>query len=473
MRIRYRILATAIAMTYGLQSNAQELRTTYFMQTSDLRHEMNPALLDHSYVSFPLLGNINLGTTGNMGMKKFVYKMQPTWQGYGINGNDLTTFMHPNVDAADFLSGLKENNRMSVNFKMQILGFAFKAFGGYNSIDVNVRSNTNLCLPKSLFEFMKTAGEREDYSISKLGARSESFLELGLGHSHKVNDAWTVGGKLKLLVGAAYADLDVENVQLHMGEDQWHAQGKMTASSALMGMKVKTSHETDPNNPNRHRVDDIDTNIDGIGGFGAAVDLGATWKPIDNLTVSASLTDLGAISWKNTECMSSAGEWTFDGFEDDVYIGGSKENGKELGDQFDEIGDDLEDIFSLYYDGRKSQGHALSATLHLGAEYALPMYDKLRFGFLYTSRMAGQYAWHQGMISANIRPVKCLEVSLSGSASTTGVSGGLVLDLHAKRFNFFVGTDCFISKLSKQGIPLNKTNNNVSFGFGFPLGSSI
>lgn len=51
MRHKITVMATPLAASLG--TTAQELRTTYFMQTSDMRHEMNPALLDHSYVSFP------------------------------------------------------------------------------------------------------------------------------------------------------------------------------------------------------------------------------------------------------------------------------------------------------------------------------------------------------------------------------------------------------------------------------------
>ncbi len=462
-------MAVAAMLATSLGTTAQELRTTYFMQTSDLRHEMNPALLDHSYVSMPLFGNMNIGTTGNFGAKTFIYDMQPGWEGYGVKGRTRTTFMHPNVDAAEFLGGLKNNNRLGVNLKYQIFGFAFKAFGGFNSVDMSLRSNTSASLPKSLFEFMKTTGSKTDYDISDLGVRTENFVELGLGHSHKVNEKWTVGGKLKFLFGAGYANLNTDRITLHLDEDYWRVSGKVTAEMAALGVDLKESSKVDPDNPDRHRVDGIDDNFGGLGGFGAAIDLGATWKPIDHLTVSASLTDLGGIRWRKNHQMTSKGEWTFDGFDEDIYAGGSKENGKDLGDQLEDIGDDLGDMFSLYYDGTKNKGHALSPTLHLGAEYTLPCYDKLRFGFLYTSRMAGQFAWHQGMISANIRPVKAVEVSLSGAASSTGVSGGMVLDLHAKRFNFFVGTDCFLSKMGKYGVPLKKANNSVSFGFGFPL----
>lgn len=462
-------MAAAALMATAMNTTAQELRTTYFMQTSDLRHEMNPALLDHSYVSMPFLGNVNIGTTGNVGAKTFIFDMQPTWDGYGVEGRTRTTFMHPNVDASDFLGGLKDNNRLGANLKYQVFGFAFKAFGGFNSIDMSLRSTTNISMPKSIFEFMKTTGSKTDYSITDLGARTENFVELGLGHSHKVNEKWTVGGKLKFLFGAGYANLNTDRIDLHLDDDYWRVSGKITAEMSALGVDVKQSNKVDPENPDRHRVDGIDDNIGGLGGFGAAIDLGATWKPIDHLTVSAALTDLGAIRWRKAHQMTSTGEWTFDGFDQDIYAGGSKENGKDVGDQLEDIGDDLGDLFSLYYDGAKSKGHALSANLHLGVEYALPSYDKLRFGFLYTSRMAGQFAWHQGMLSVNVRPVKAIEVSVSGSASSTGVSGGLVLDLHAKRFNFFVGTDCFLSKMGKYGVPLKKANNSISLGFGFPL----
>ena len=271
MRHKITVMATLLAASLG--TTAQELRTTYFMQTSDLRHEMNPALLDHSYVSFPLLGNMNIGTTGNFGAKTFIFDMEPTWENYGVNGRTKTTFMHPDVDAGKFLDGLKNNNRMGVNLKYQVFGFAFKAFGGFNSVDLNLRSTTNISMPKSLFEFMKETGSKTDYRISKLGARTENFAELGLGHSHKVNEQWTVGGKLKLLFGLGYANFNSDRIDLHLDDDYWRVSGKITAEVAAMGIDMKESDKVDPENPDRHRVDGIDDNISGLGGFGAAIDL--------------------------------------------------------------------------------------------------------------------------------------------------------------------------------------------------------
>ena len=59
--MKNKISACILAAALALPVAAQELRSTYFMQTSNNRHEMNPALLDSSYVSMPLfMGNLNI-----------------------------------------------------------------------------------------------------------------------------------------------------------------------------------------------------------------------------------------------------------------------------------------------------------------------------------------------------------------------------------------------------------------------------
>lgn len=464
-----------LAALLSLPATAQDnLHTSYFMQSSVHKHEMNPALLDTAYVSMPLiLGNLNVGTQSNVGLKTFVYKLNDGMPGYGQNGNDLTTFMNPGVSSSDFLGKLKNTNKLGINFKYQLFGVAFKAFKGLNVVEMNLRSQTNVALPKSLFEFMKEAGAKTDYNIDNLGLRSENFLELGLGHSHKIDEKWTVGGKMKLLFGLAYADVSAENLNLHLAEDMWQIKGDVRGRASLMKTELELSEKTEPNpapgTTPRHRIHGLDDFKGGLSGFGLAFDLGATYQVIPDLKLSASITDLGFINWKNMHQASSAGEWTFNGFDEDVYVASNRTETNEIGDQFEAIGDDLGDMFAVYYDGKKSETRALSATINLGAEYTLPVYRKLKFGFLYTSRMAGKYAWHQGLLSANVAPTKWFDASFSLGGNTTGFTSGLLLSLHAKHYNIFAGTDHFFGKLSKQGIPLKHANSNVMIGMSFPL----
>lgn len=476
MKLRIPSLILAAAAT--LSASAQELRTSYFMETSTYRHEMNPALLDQPYVAMPILfGNLNVGTTGNVGAANFFYKMQPSWQGYGVDGRELTTFMHPDVDRNEFLDGLHERNNIGVYLKYQILGVGFKAFGGMNSIDLSLRSNTNICLPKDLFAFMKETGKEEEYDISTLGLSSQSYLELGLGHARQINDRLRVGAKLKILLGLGYGYFKATDFHVKMNEDQWLVSGKAELSLSPFGSQFKYKKDKNYVDPetgqatDRQRVDGLTDDFKAnLSGTGMAVDFGATYKLLPNLTLSAAVTDLGFISWHNALHASSNGEWTFSGFKNDIYIDGNTDTGhNKIEDQLNDIGDDLGDLFALYDDGQKTRAQMLAATLNVGAEYTLPVYRKLRFGFLYTSRIAGRYSWHQGMISANVRPVKAIEVSANVAANSSGITCGAVVDFRAPHFNFFVGTDRFMGKRSKEGIPLNSLNSNISLGMSFPL----
>ena len=466
MKKSLRYMAAALTMVAAiLPTSAQELRTSYFMETSNYRHQMNPALLDSPYVGL-LFSNINIGMTGNIGAKQFIFDTNGL---PGYTGNyRYTTFMDPNVDAKTFLNKLHDKNRFDLYLNYNLFSVGFKAWGGVNLLELNLRSNTNLTLPKGLFEFAKTAGEKEHYEFGGLGMRTQNYMELALGHSRDINDQWRVGGKLKFLIGAAYADFTADNVTLDMTEDAWRIQSNAQMKASLL--KSDVIHEDPSKNSadGRPRVKELDNFGFSLPGFGMALDLGVTYKPIENLTLSAAITDLGFISWKNTHHASSQGDYTFDGFNN-IYIGSDKDQTEDIDDQFDQIGDDLEEMFSVYDDGTKTATQALAATLNVGAEYKLPAYDKLRFGFLYTSRIHGKYSWHQGMLNVGVRPVKWFECNVNGAVTSTGVTAGGMLSLKAPHFNFYIAADRFFSKMGKQGVPLNSSNGNITFGMTFPL----
>ncbi len=459
--------AAALLSVALLPAAAQEFRSSYFMQTSNFRHQMNPALLDAPYVT-ALMGNINVGATGNIGLKNFVYKLSPADQ-VRFGGYEYTTFMNPTVDAASFLSDLHDKNRLDLYLNYNLFSVGFKAFGGINLVELNLRSNTNVSLPKELFEFAKTAGAKEHYSLSDIGLRTQNYAELALGHRRTFGEKLAVGAKVKFLLGMAYADFAADRLDLTLNGDEWRIQGDARLKAALLDTRFE--HEgADKNAPDgRPRVKGLDDVAFGMPGFGLAFDLGATYKLTDDLTLSASLTDLGFIGWGKTQQASSRGDYTFDGFEN-IYAGsGSSQDGTKLGDQFEQLGDDLEEMFSVYDDGEGSATQALAATLNVGAEYVLPVYRNLRFGFLYTSRIHGLYSWHQGMLSATVRPVKWFEATVNGAVTSTGCTFGAAASFKARHFDFYIGTDRFLGKVSKEFIPLSRANANVTLGMTFPL----
>ena len=467
----YTLISAAVLVGSCLTASAQALHSGYFLEGYTFRHQLNPAFsAERNYISIPALGNINIGTQGNVGLGTFLYPQN----------DQLVTFMHSSIDGRDFLDGLKNNNRINANINLTILSAGFKAWGGFNTIDLGLRSNTSMALPKDLFAFMKMGMSSDDthYHMEDLGIQSNNYVELALGHSRQINDRLNVGGKLKFLFGGANLSMKMTDMDVTLSQDKWmvKANGEMNAS--LKGLVMPTKQEsgkdvTDPSQNDLIDWDNIDVDSPGLGGFGMAIDLGASYKILDDLTVSAAILDLGFISWNNNiKAATSNSAWEFDGFQNiavDSELGDDDPN--SLDSQLEALGDDLEDYASFHrQENGTKRTTSLAATLNIGAEYVFPFYDKLRFGFLSSTRINGQYSWSEGRISANVAPIKWFDASVNYGLSSFGSSFGWLLNFHPHGFNFFIGMDHLMGKVSPQFIPVESANMNVSFGFNVTFG---
>ena len=220
--------------------------------------------------------------------------------------------------------------------------------------------------------------------------------------------------------------------------------------------------------------DDIDFDTDNLGptGFGMAIDLGATYKLNDEWTFSASLLDLGFISWKNTTKGTMSKDFTFNGFSDISVKDDGTDNNKKLDTQVDELVDDLADLakFDKAGEGLK-RTTALAATLHLGAQYTLPAYDRLSFGFLSTTRMQGKHSWTEARVSANVAPLSWFEASVNYALSNFGSDAGIMLNFHPRGFNFFIGADVPMCKYEPAYYaPISRAAVNINMGINFTFG---
>lgn len=89
--------------------------------------------------------------------------------------------------------------------------------------------------------------------------------------------------------------------------------------------------------------ENIDLDNPGLTGFGMAVDLGATYKLREDLTLSAAILDLGFISWNNTiKAATSNKPWEFDGFKNIAMGSDDADGDKPLEDQLEDLGKDVE-----------------------------------------------------------------------------------------------------------------------------------
>lgn len=439
---------------------AQSLNAGYFLDGYTYRHELNPAYMGDSYFSMPVLGNTNVSLRGNMGLENILYRTDR----YG-----LTTFLNPDVSANEFLGDLNDNNKLNLNLNMAIFSVGFKAFGGYNTIGLNVRVNAGVNMPYDFFDFAKRGmhSENTQYNMDDLSVRSRAYVELGLGHSRQINHNLTVGAKLKFLVGGADLDATIEDMSVNMSQDQWLVRAHAKVNTSMKGAFYTLDEDG--------LVDGIDVESPGVGGFGLGIDLGATYKftegALKGLTLSAAVLDLGFINWSDNVVAYNQGEdFFFKGFHNIAIE--SDGSGRELEDQFDDLQDDLEKLYNVKTDGEVgSRSTMLAATMNIGAEYALPAYDKLKFGLLSSTQFNGPFTWTEARLSANVNPTNWFGASASYAYSTFGSSFGLLVNFHPKGFNFFIGTDCMLGEVNSQFIPMN-SNANVSFGFNFILGKN-
>ena len=442
---------------------AHTLNSSYFLEGATFRHQLNPAFTgERNYISIPLLGNINVGTSSNIGLTDFIYKYNDPESKY-----DLTTFMSSSVSREEFLGNLKTNNQINTNCGLTILSAGFHAWGGFNTIELGVKSNSSVNLPYELFNFMKTGMDQEVYHIKNFAANSNNYVELALGHAHEINDRLTIGAKLKFLVGGANVDTKIDQMDVELTGDKWQIMANGTINTSVGGGYYKKMAE----NPDEITGFDVENNA-GPAGYGAGIDLGATYKIGDNLILSASVLDLGFINWKNSlKGVTHNNEpFTFDGFNN-IAVDPEDGDPNSIDEQLENMKDDLEDMTKFYDEGTVSRTTTLASTVNFGAEY-LFLNDKMSLGALTTTHINKPYTWSQAMAALNMRPARWLDASVNYSYSTFGSNLGWMLNFHPKGFTFFVGSDRMITNVTPQYIPTNNFNTNICFGFNITFGRS-
>ncbi len=465
-------MAAAMLLLAG-HAEAQNLSSAYFLDGYAQGHELNPAKeYDRKgYFGLPL-SNVNVASRGNLGVKDLLFKNPDP------NGKALVTYLHPSISYDEAMKGFKNNNKLLSDLRFDILNVGFHSFGGYNTITLGVRSNVGSNIPKEFFDLTKQLSNR-DYNINDLSVTTMAYVELGLGHSHQLNEAWRIGAKAKVLLGGGYAQMKMDDLTLKLeDENQWTATAHATIEAGVKGFtwgepETKT-YNTRPGTYQQVDFDNVDVDGAGLNGGGLAFDLGVEWDlekqfGIKGLKASASLLDLGFIKWKEIALARNNGTpFVFDGFNDIKIDDGP---GTEFEDQTDDLEDRITDLYRLQDAGTSSKTTTLGATLLLSAEYALPAYRHLKFGLLSTTRIQGKYSWNEERLAVTISPVKMFEASANVGFGTLGANIGWILNFHPRGFNLFVGSDHCLGKFSKQGVPL-RSNYDFCMGINFPIGRS-
>lgn len=462
--IKY-IFAIASVVACAFAADAQNTYSGYFLDNYTYRYEMNPAFGNSKgFASMPGLGNMNIAMRGNLHLTDVIYKSP--------NGGDPILFTNPGISVDEAMSKFGNKNRIGSSNKINMLSVGFKGFKGYNTITLSTSANVEASLPKSFFSLAKEGISNKTYSIKDMFANANAYATLALNHSHDIKQVpgLRIGATLKFMVGAGYIDMRFNEADLTLGENAWSARTNADIIAAVKGLRFDMDTYT-PKGPDggAPRKYVSGANLDdgyGINGFGMGVDLGAqyNWK---GFTFSAAVLDLGFMNWGKAQWASTNGTQSI---STDAYTFNTDDNASNSFDnELDRLQDDLAKLYQLKDMGElNSHAKALAATINLGVDYELPVYRKLHFGLLNSTRINGPYTWTQFRLSANVAPVKVFSADVNVAAGTYGVGFGWLLNLHVTGFNLFLGMDHTIGKVSKQFIPLN-SNASLNFGLNFPF----
>lgn len=440
-----KMAALAAVAVVAMTGQAQLLRTTYFMEGAQYRMQLNPAMTpSRGYVHLPVVSNFGVSFVSN-----------------SLGVQDVSDIIK-NADDADyftsdsFMNRLSDDNRATINMGTDLIAAGWWHGKSFMSINVGVKLDAGLRAPRELFEFMRDmrAMEEIDYTnynrnIGHEEVNLTAYTEIGFGYTRQINDRLSIGGRVKGLLGLGNARLKVNEAVVKTrlegldpdydwvhGDPAELLSAHGTASidvdavleSSFEGLELMTNDKT--------YIDDVKFKSSkmGIAGFGAAFDLGFSYRVVGGLTLSAAVNDLGFIHWSKG-CTTIARAQTQD-LHFDSDNPGDLERFQDIISQEAPINGDILRM-TIDEGAAKARNTNITSTIVAGADYAFNG-DKVRVGALFTRRNDPIKAQDELTLSANLHPSSLVDLAVSYSPIACG---GQSVGLAVKVGPLFLGTD--------------------------------
>lgn len=523
-----RAAGCAVAMaSLAVPASAQFLRTSYFMEGVHYRQQLNPALSPgRGYINIPVVGSFNASITSNafgyqdmldiadnsadadyfMG-NDFMSKLKDSNRlNFSLNTDILSAGWYKGKNFWSFNVGLKVD--FGATMPKSVFEFMRHMNGEYDNFDKWNGNNFEIGEEKLEINSYAEVGvgyARQINDKLTVGGRAKVLLGIGnmklevnkinvgvdvkngagqyvgtttdwgkiakLGNLGSIRDPQEAAAILQYAQGQGIISVDNSNPYNPTIRPTVSGDAKIeveaTMETSFKGLEVEWKEDADHLDETGRPVelmDDFNFNSFGIAGWGLGFDLGASYKVMKNLTVSAALLDLGYIKWSKSSTEKATAR-----FDDPVkYDFNQMTTVEEVADFAKTVssGEILNyDMFQMKKDKAESRTTALQAKMVIGAEYSL-LNDWLVVGALSTTHFTKPKTLTELTFSANIRPKNYFNVALSYSVIQ---SAGKSFGLAAKVGPVFVGTDyMFFGKKNTKcanaylgiSIPLNKRKDN-------------
>ena len=454
--IPHTLLLAAALLTGGVRATAQ-MKTAYFMEGSVQRLDLNAALVpQRGYAAIPGMGNVGVEANSNfLSVRNFLYPAP--------DGDGLVTFLHGSVGNREFLRRMRRNNHLEINVRENLLGFGGYARRYFWSFGLNLRSESSINLPKDLFSLLKRL-EPGQYDLKGTDINSDNYLEMAMGFAFPIRiltKEVTIGFRAKGLLGLAHASVHIDGMDIDLNDREWRADLRGSVNANVAGMNFSDLRGRIELQDVMDRLDPSDIDLNRIGSWGLAFDLGAETRFLDDrLKVSLGLNDLGFVCWsKKCGVGGTLSDLSF------AYSGYDFDR--------EELSTSTPDEIMLDIAPARNRTRMLKATLNVGGEYNI-LDERIGFGLLWHTRFASSFTSTELTASANFRPSPWFTASLSHSLlqNRLGVFG-FALNVHPSWINFFLGMDYIGLRYGKYSdiatIPIGMKAINLHFGLSVPI----
>lgn len=296
MRKIYKIIVSGLFICLFLTSNNKSIAQKdilYFLREAPQVMQYNPAITPCSnfYLSL-MLGVTDIGVhTSGFSYHDLIHK-------HPIYSDSLQ------LDLEGFRTQLSDNNFINFNYDMDLLGFGFKIGKNYFSYDLSLTLDSRVNFSKGIFDLILEGNNANNGNIRLLDGRLldvNSYITNAIGYTREINDRLSIGGKIKLLSGIVNIHTNEANLELNFKDsEKISAHGELDILTAnIIGDLSITSLFKENASADFIVPENLNTILDhAMDNVGLSFDLGASYRLLENLELSASVVDVfNFISW--------------------------------------------------------------------------------------------------------------------------------------------------------------------------------
>ncbi len=426
---------------------SQQNSTFYLMHDVPQSNLLNPAVQIKCkwFVGIPLLTSTQLNYSNST---------------FSYNEILSTSGGTSSLDMESFYNNIKKTNLISTELHLDLLSIGYRRDDYYITFNIAEKINAGLTYPGSIFDLAWKGNTQflgETVEFNNLRTNSVYYREYSLGVS-KVWDAFNIFGvRAKLLFGKANVYSGKSEMSLYTDPNTFNLQveGDININSSFP-ITINQNADGNITGISTGDIDYVSFLMNGKN-KGFALDLGWIHKYSEDITLSASLLDLGFIRWKTDV--------------NNIQLTGSFDySGVGLGTGFDDAGyvlDIRDSLFNSYTQTVTQDKYYswLPTQIYLGGMYQY--IPKLGIGVVNRNVIYRNKLHSSITLSANTTIWDKLSGSLSWSyLNNTYKNVGLALAWHGRGLQFHMVSDNLLGIIK----PMDARTLNLRFGFGLMLG---